>query len=88
MASYSNSERSDRYNKKVDVWGLGVTLIEIVNGQPPLHEYSSDPAMLRKMIPKTRAQLDTNKWSLKMRDFIQSCLKVEVDKRPTSEQLL
>jgi len=76
------------YDKKVDVWSLGIMLYEMIQGEPP---YLSLPPLkalfliVNKGIPPLK---DEWKYSDKMKDFLNLCLTKEVALRPTCAQLL
>jgi serine/threonine kinase 4 len=77
-----------KYNNLTDIWSLGVTAIELAEGQPPLSHMHPVRAMfvIRNNPPK--GLTDPSKWSLEFTSFVQSCLKVEVSERPTASLLL
>ena len=80
----SNSE----YNKKTDIWSLGITLIEMAEGDPPYSHINYMRAMF--VIQKKPAQGMTNpdKWSPEFNRFVQKCLTIDPKRRPTAKELL
>jgi len=76
------------YGTKVDIWSLGIMLIEMAEGEPPYMDYPPLRALYMistKGIPPFR---EKNKWSEELVDFRNKCLMVEQDKRPNGEELL
>lgn len=80
----SNSE----YNKKTDIWSLGITAIEMAEGEPPYSHINYVRAMF--VIQKKPAQQLTmpEKWSKEFNNFIGRCLTVDPKRRPTAKELL
>lgn len=76
------------YNGKADVWSLGITLIEIAEGKPPLHGIHPMRAIF--MIPSKPSPTLTepSKWSDEFNDFIAQCLTKNMNDRPSSKDLL
>mmetsp|Transcript_1069 Transcript_1069/g.1373 ORF Transcript_1069/g.1373 Transcript_1069/m.1373 type:complete len:511 (+) Transcript_1069:180-1712(+) len=76
------------YDGRADVWSLGITLIELVEGNPPLHKIHPMRAIF--MIPnKTPPKLkETDKWSPNFLDFISRTLVRDPNERATSSELL
>ncbi|KAJ0490632.1 putative mitogen-activated protein kinase kinase kinase STE-STE11 family [Helianthus annuus] len=69
----------------VDIWSLGCTIIEMMNGKPPLSEYEAAAAMFKVMkdippIPETM--------SFDGKDFLRSCFIRNPAERPTASMLL
>lgn len=80
--------RDHPYEYKVDVWSLGITLIELAQMQPPNHDLTPMRVLLRiqKSDPPTLQQ--PNKWSPEFNDFIKRCLIKDPNQRPSIEELL
>ncbi|CAN0213372.1 unnamed protein product, partial [Ectocarpus fasciculatus] len=76
------------YDGKVDVWSMGITALEMAEGEPPLlHEPPLRALLLISINPSPRLK-DPNKWSRGFIHFLASSLDVEVEKRYTADQLL
>ena len=80
----SNSE----YNKKTDIWSLGITAIEMAEGDPPYSHINYMRAMF--VIQKKPAQSLTvpEKWSVEFNSFVRRCLTLDPKCRPTAKELL
>ncbi|KAI9141818.1 kinase-like domain-containing protein [Paraphysoderma sedebokerense] len=76
------------YGVKADIWSLGITCIEMAEGNPPYHNIHPMRAIF--MIPSKPPPRLTNesKWSKQFIDFIARCLNKNPDTRPTAEQLM
>ena len=80
--------RDQPYDFKVDIWSLGISLIEFAQMEPPYHELSPMRVLLRiqKSDPPT---LDRpSKWSKDFNDFVKACLTKDPNQRPTAGELL
>lgn len=78
---------NEQYDGKADVWSLGITALEMTDGQPPHSEMHPMKALLTiPMLPPP--SLDPNrKWSQAFHDFIRLCLTKAPNKRPTAQNL-
>jgi len=76
------------YDQKVDIWSLGIMVMEMAEGEPPYMEFPPLRALFlitTKVIPGLSKP---DNWSADFQDFVAKCLEKDVDARPSSEQLL
>lgn len=80
--------RGQNYDQKVDLWSLGIMVMEMAEGEPPYMEFPPLRALFlitTKGIPDLK---EPQKWSLEMRDFISKCLEKEPDARPDATEMM
>ncbi|KAF0696271.1 Aste57867_12969 [Aphanomyces stellatus] len=77
-----------QYDGKADIWSLGITAIEMAEGDPPLSKMHPMRAifMIPSRPPPTLA--DPSRYSPQFVDFLAICLKKDATQRPTAEALL
>jgi len=76
------------YDYKADIWSLGITAIEMAEGDPP---YSNiHPMRAIFMIPSRPPPRlsEPEKWSKEFYDFVAQCLTKDPAERPSADQLL
>ena len=78
--------RGHEYGTKVDIWSLGIMVMEMAEGEPPYMEFPPLRALFL-ITTKNIPGLKDNKWSANFQDFLRQCLCKEPEKRPTAEQL-
>ncbi|KAA3675850.1 p21-activated kinase 1, partial [Paragonimus westermani] len=76
-----------RYGPKIDVWSLGIMVIEMVDGEPPYNDLPPFKAMLliqrnEKPSPKTK-QVDEY-----LLNFLEHCLVINSEHRSEAKELL
>jgi len=80
--------RSKKYDQKVDVWSVGIMLMEMCEGLPPyidLPELKALFMITHKGAPDLR---QPEKWSVSFRESLSLCLKNKPSQRPTVKELL
>jgi len=80
--------RGHDYGIKVDIWSLGIMVMEMAEGEPPYMEFPPLRALFlitTKGIPPLKEQ---SKWSPEFQNFVAQCLTKEVDDRPDAATLL
>ncbi|KAG8742506.1 hypothetical protein FRC10_001340 [Ceratobasidium sp. 414] len=75
------------YDTKADIWGLGITLYEMVTGAPPHADQDHMRALM--LIPKLKPPKlpDAADASKEMRDFLALCLLLNPNDRLPAEEL-
>ena len=77
-------EDENTLSSACDVWSLGATLFELLDGIAPFPNFSNGHAQLNgAQIPET-----TGNWSPELTKIITLCLQKEAGGRPTAEQLV
>ncbi|XP_061661821.1 myosin-IIIa [Syngnathoides biaculeatus] len=76
------------YDARCDVWSLGITAIELGDGDPPLSELHPMRALFKipRNPPPTLQQPEL--WSADFNDFIRKCLIKDFELRPNVLELL
>jgi len=76
------------YTQNVDIWSLGVMMIELAESEPPYFEFDPIRALFKittEGLPPLKQQ---DKWSPEFRDFLAKCVTREAEKRPNADVLL
>jgi misshapen/NIK-related kinase len=76
------------YDHRADMWSLGITCIELADGEPPL--CSMHPMRALFLIPRNPPPRlkQPRKWSRKLLHFLDLCLIKDYTRRPTADNLL
>ena len=83
------------YDTKTDIWSLGITCIELMEGDPPYNQIK--PNLVMNLIvnqPPTGKQLFNKerlnefKYSKQFVNFVSLCLEVDPLKRPSADELI
>jgi len=80
--------RGHDYGIKVDIWSLGIMLMEMAEGEPPYMEFPPLRALFlitTKGIPPLK---EPQKWSTELNEYVNKCLDKDPEKRPDANELL
>jgi serine/threonine kinase 4 len=61
---------SSTYNKKTDIWSLGITCIEMAEGEPPYYHIPPTRAMIVIQCNPARHLTDPSEWSYDFNNFV------------------
>nr|GMC97150.1 mitogen-activated protein kinase kinase kinase YODA-like isoform X2 [Ipomoea batatas] len=85
MVSGTQDNSNSDYAFAIDIWSLGCTIIEMMNGKPPWSEYEG-PAAMFKVLKESPPIPDL--LSPEGKDFLQCCFRRNPAERPTASMLL
>ena len=77
-----------KYNKKTDIWSLGITAIELAEGEPPYSHIHPIRAMFAIRTHPPKELTMPKKWSNEFNDFVSKCLNIDSKVRPNAKELL
>lgn len=77
---------SDNFSYACDIWSLGCTVIELVEGKPPY--YAMDPRAVMLKISQEESPPVPMNISSDLKDFLSKCLVKDPEQREKADQLL
>lgn len=72
------------YGPGVDIWSLGITAMEMIEGSPP---YLEDPEKALQLLETDTAPQIPHHLSFEFRDFLSQCF-LNAESRPSAARLL
>lgn len=76
-----------QYDNKIDVWSMGIMIIEMIEGEPPY--LNEAPLRALFLIANNgKPNYDKEKVSPELSEFLDCCLEVEAANRASTTQLL
>ena len=78
----------NKYNYKCDIWSLGITAIEMAEGEPPFSKIKPYLVLKKIITQPPKGLKNKDKWSNDFNDFIEKCLIYEPNERPSAKDLL
>ena len=81
---------NEKYDTKTDIWSLGITCVELVEGEPPNGDMKPGKVMEKIAItpPKVEDIINVDEHTDEFVDFVRLCLEINPSKRPDASQLL
>ena len=90
MVGYMAPEllRGENYDARVDIWSVGILVHELVDEICPFYEYRKPESVLKKIDRDGGVSKVKHLHSEAGRDFVNQCLSVDPNERPTAATLL
>lgn len=75
------------YNEKSDIWALGITAIELAEGEPPYSHQHPFRAIYSIQTHPPQGLSKPDQWSKSFNSFVRDCLTLDYKARPTAQML-
>ncbi|XP_023317073.1 neither inactivation nor afterpotential protein C isoform X2 [Trichogramma pretiosum] len=84
----SKSEQSAGYGSRADVWAIGITAIELADGDPPFQDMHPTRALFQIVRNPPPTVYRPANWGQPFNDFIAECLEKNPDNRPFMAEIV
>jgi serine/threonine protein kinase len=84
----SLNQSAKGYNNLADIWSLGITAIEMAEGQPPYFNVNAMLAMFKIPQKPPKGLSDPTQWTSSFANFVERCLAPRAGTRPRARMLL
>ena len=79
----------EQYNCSIDIWALGMTLVEMIIGKPPYDEEKDRSKRFTLIAKNVRPVIaGEDHLNANLKDFLNRCLEPDPQKRPSASELL
>ncbi|XP_049305729.1 neither inactivation nor afterpotential protein C isoform X3 [Bactrocera dorsalis] len=82
------SAKDAEISSRADVWALGITTIELADGQPPFADMHPTRVMFQIVRNPPPTLLRPTNWSQQINDFVSECLEKNVENRPMMVEMI
>ena len=84
--------QKENYDSKTDIWSLGITCIELTQGEPPFSDLNPNEVLdfigNKKFIFDDFFQKKKSNYSKEFINFVSKCLKINPEKRSSAKELI
>ena len=84
--------QKENYDSKTDIWSLGITCIELTQGEPPFSDLNPNEVMdfigNKKFIFDDFFQKKKSNYSKEFINFVSKCLEINPEKRANAKELI
>jgi len=80
--------RGQEYSAKVDIWSLGIMVMEMAEGEPPYMEFPPLRALFLITTKGIPGLSSPESWPAPFLEFVASCLDIDAESRKDSKTLL